>query len=100
VLDLAIGQNLLITGLHRELPGYTTANTVEQVLAAGASDLPKLASSPGVLEALWRGYTQALRDVFILGLSLRMSDLAAILRDKVAEYYPRVTEAQGIAGGE
>ncbi|CRG89904.1 Putative HC-toxin efflux carrier TOXA [Talaromyces islandicus] len=68
-LGLAIGQNLLINGLRRELPRYTTAVTVEQVLAAGASGLPKLASSPAVLEALRRVYTQALRDIFILGLA-------------------------------
>ncbi|KAI0411742.1 MFS multidrug transporter-like protein [Xylaria grammica] len=68
-LGLAIGQNLLLTGIVRAVPEYTTAITPAQVLAAGANGLTQLASSPMVLEALRRAYAQATRDVFILALA-------------------------------
>ncbi|RWA05749.1 hypothetical protein EKO27_g9359 [Xylaria grammica] len=68
-LGLAIGQNLLLTGIVRAVPEYTTAVTPAQVLAAGANGLTQLASSPIVLEALRRAYAQATRDVFILALA-------------------------------
>ncbi|KAF5127244.1 Efflux pump roqT [Metarhizium anisopliae] len=68
-LGLAIGQNLLITGLGRALPRYTSAVTLEHVLGAGAGGLSQLSSSPAVLEALRYAYNDAIRDVFILGLA-------------------------------
>ncbi|GAW20476.1 hypothetical protein ANO14919_099820 [Xylariales sp. No.14919] len=68
-LGLAIGQNLLLTGIVRAVPEYTTAVTPAQVLTAGANGLTQLASSPIVLEALRRAYAQATRDVFILALA-------------------------------
>ncbi|KJZ78260.1 hypothetical protein HIM_02298 [Hirsutella minnesotensis 3608] len=68
-LGIAIGQNLLLTQLGESLPRYTNAVTLDQVLAAGASGLKTIATSPEVLEALRRVYTRAIRDVLILGLA-------------------------------
>ncbi|KID84964.1 MFS multidrug transporter [Metarhizium guizhouense ARSEF 977] len=68
-LGLAMGQNLLITGLGKALPRYTSAVTLEHVLGAGAGGLSQLSSSPAVLEALRYAYNDAIRDVFILGLA-------------------------------
>lgn len=60
---------MLITGLGRALPRYTSAVTLEHVLGAGAGGLSQLSSSPAVLEALRYAYNDAIRDVFILGLA-------------------------------
>ncbi|KID97562.1 MFS multidrug transporter, partial [Metarhizium majus ARSEF 297] len=68
-LGLAIGQNLLITGLGRALPRYTSAVTLEHVRGAGAGGLSQLSSSSAVVEALRYAYKDAIRDVFILSLA-------------------------------
>jgi hypothetical protein len=51
------------------VPQYTTAVTPAQALAAGATGLTELASSPAILEALRNSYSQAVRHVSILGLA-------------------------------
>ncbi|KAI1078845.1 MFS general substrate transporter [Whalleya microplaca] len=68
-LSVAIGQNLLLSKLSTSVPKHTDAVSPLQVIAAGATGLPALASTPEILYALRLAYSEGIRDTLILALA-------------------------------
>ena len=95
-LGLAIGQNLFINELRDAVLKYTDAVTPEQVIAVGATGLPMLASSPEVLDALRRAYSDSVAKTFILALA---GACAAVLPSLWMEHLniKRIAEARARA---
>lgn len=68
-LALAIAQNLLINKLGTSVARHTDVVPPEYVIAAGVSGLRSLTTSPEVLLALRKAYSESVRYTFILAVA-------------------------------
>ncbi|OJK02334.1 hypothetical protein ASPACDRAFT_50929 [Aspergillus aculeatus ATCC 16872] len=106
-LGVPIANAILLNGLHTEVPRYVTGISADAVMAAGATGVETLSSSPGVIRGLRAAWSVAVADVNILlvaiicvsvptALGMKWLNLKKISAERDAEK----REAAAAAGGQ